>query len=689
MASSCVSGGLMPTAQTTEWWLGPVPIFRCNQPALFSIYTRDYLRADSTTDRTLHEALLHALRSKGHQFAPFDHVDLVTTPRVFGYGFNPISFYFCYHATPSSTPTLPDPKETHLQLSCVVYEVHNTFGEKHIYVMTQSADTSRTPRFPTHTLPRVFHVSPFNDRQGYYRAETHDLRQGSLKVVITYYENPSQPSASGPGPDQFKESAAPLPSRPPKKFVATVAGPAYVLNRWSLGYLVMMYPITAFLTMPRILYQAAILAYRHRLAVYPKPSPMPVNLGKNPPTNTERVAMDIVTQWLSWGWPQATVPNVQVSFILPSGQHIICHSGSTEAHVAAVHQVTVECATYGLFTGLVGSFDPLTALFEAYTECQWDCSDLPRFLGLFSAVCNASGNAELTQHGVTKSLRTMQYLRRGLTLQTSPPSTPCSDIAAALYRRICKTCPFDHQTLVLFWDPILLESVKMVSTRVPPLLQFATISRDDITRSKPSAALETFSAVYVVLPVAWQGQREAKRLLDLLPSATRVQCIYYPGRANHWATNPMDTAWAINRTAMACDHGEHPATAIRVGFWQYCRCIVVTLVTSIINWGFFSIAARFEPESDPYRIHQRLCSYWPAIVPCFRDTMDSPSPRPKRPKPREVTSKDECGCDYPTLHSVRQNMPTTRSLRAAHFCNMLALDALGYLNGRYTVVGTN
>ncbi|KAJ1979133.1 hypothetical protein H4R35_001638 [Dimargaris xerosporica] len=287
-ASSKVAGAPLPPTRTTEWWLGPVPIFRCNQPALFAIYTKDYLHAESPANCTLQQALLRALHTKGYQFAPFDHVDLVTTPRVFGYGFNPISFYFCYHAVSRSIPSPQSPKEAALQLCCVVYEVHNTFGEKHIYVMTQSADTPSTPRFPTHTLPRVFHVSPFNDRQGYYRAETHDLRQGSLKVAITYYESPPKLPVFTSDPRVLKESAESLPSRPPKKFVATVAGPAYVLNQWSLVYLAMVYPITAFLTMPRILYQAALLAYRHRMAVYPKPDPMPVNLGKNPPTDTER-----------------------------------------------------------------------------------------------------------------------------------------------------------------------------------------------------------------------------------------------------------------------------------------------------------------------------------------------------------------------------------------------------------------
>ncbi len=48
-------------------------------------------------------------------------IKLLCMPRMLGYGFNPLSVYFCYARGRS--------------LAAIVYEVHNTFGERHSYVM--------------------------------------------------------------------------------------------------------------------------------------------------------------------------------------------------------------------------------------------------------------------------------------------------------------------------------------------------------------------------------------------------------------------------------------------------------------------------------------------------------------------------------------------------------------------------
>ena len=47
-------------------------------------------------------------------------VRLLTMPRVLGYGFNPLSLYFCYR---------PDGR-----LAAILYEVSNTFGDRHSYL---------------------------------------------------------------------------------------------------------------------------------------------------------------------------------------------------------------------------------------------------------------------------------------------------------------------------------------------------------------------------------------------------------------------------------------------------------------------------------------------------------------------------------------------------------------------------
>ncbi|HEY5801915.1 MAG TPA: DUF1365 domain-containing protein [Burkholderiaceae bacterium] len=77
---------------------------------------------------------------------------LQTFPRVFGYVFNPVSFYFCHRADGA--------------LRAVVCEVHNTFGERHCYLLEDSRGIKPGQEL---TARKVFHVSPFFDVAGAYR----------------------------------------------------------------------------------------------------------------------------------------------------------------------------------------------------------------------------------------------------------------------------------------------------------------------------------------------------------------------------------------------------------------------------------------------------------------------------------------------------------------------------------------
>ncbi len=77
---------------------------------------------------------------------------LQTFPRVLGYVFNPVSFWYCHRSDGS--------------LRAIVCEVNNTFGERHFYLL----DQGRTLRWGELLSARkVFHVSPFCDVEGGYR----------------------------------------------------------------------------------------------------------------------------------------------------------------------------------------------------------------------------------------------------------------------------------------------------------------------------------------------------------------------------------------------------------------------------------------------------------------------------------------------------------------------------------------
>lgn len=80
-------------------------------------------------------------------------VVLQTMPRLFGYLFNPASFFFCYD------------RETRLR--AVICEVSNTFGERHNYLVAHADRRPITPDDRIYTQ-KVFHVSPFFPLGGTY-----------------------------------------------------------------------------------------------------------------------------------------------------------------------------------------------------------------------------------------------------------------------------------------------------------------------------------------------------------------------------------------------------------------------------------------------------------------------------------------------------------------------------------------
>ena len=79
-------------------------------------------------------------------------IRLLCFPRVLGYGFNPLSLWYCEHRDGS--------------LRAVIAEVNNTFGEHHIYLMANAGEPLDWPMRGSAT--KCFHVSPLMDMQGDY-----------------------------------------------------------------------------------------------------------------------------------------------------------------------------------------------------------------------------------------------------------------------------------------------------------------------------------------------------------------------------------------------------------------------------------------------------------------------------------------------------------------------------------------
>jgi DUF1365 family protein len=85
-------------------------------------------------------------------------------PRVLGYTFKPVSFWYC-HRTDNS-------------LAAIVVEVNNTFGEKHCYLL----QGSQLGWGKECTANKVFHVSPFCEVTGTYRFRF--MRSSNQRTVV-------------------------------------------------------------------------------------------------------------------------------------------------------------------------------------------------------------------------------------------------------------------------------------------------------------------------------------------------------------------------------------------------------------------------------------------------------------------------------------------------------------------------
>ena len=118
-----------------------IPIFSRNRRNVYEFRDRDHLGSER---RSVKENLIAYLAENGIQFPAGGRIQFVTLPRVFGYVFNPVSFYFCFDA--AGAP------------HCAVVQVGNTFGEQKPYLIsTPNADGS------FHLItPKHFYVSPFS-----------------------------------------------------------------------------------------------------------------------------------------------------------------------------------------------------------------------------------------------------------------------------------------------------------------------------------------------------------------------------------------------------------------------------------------------------------------------------------------------------------------------------------------------
>jgi hypothetical protein len=118
------------------------PLFGVNRAALYSFNEADHGERDGSSLRLFAQrrAAEHGIDLSGGR------VRLLCYPRLLGYTFNPLSVYFCYGAGG--------------ELALMIYEVRNTFGDIHCYVLPVKPG-QRSAAGIRQDQDKLFYVSPF------------------------------------------------------------------------------------------------------------------------------------------------------------------------------------------------------------------------------------------------------------------------------------------------------------------------------------------------------------------------------------------------------------------------------------------------------------------------------------------------------------------------------------------------
>lgn len=127
---------------------GRLRLFSRNRFNLFSFHDKDFADRSGTPLR----AQVEALMVRAGQEPDGGPIRLLTMPRMLGHVFNPISVWFCHRRDGS--------------LATLIYEVTNTFKERHSYVIPVTPEQAKagvSDKLIRQACDKSFYVSPFMD----------------------------------------------------------------------------------------------------------------------------------------------------------------------------------------------------------------------------------------------------------------------------------------------------------------------------------------------------------------------------------------------------------------------------------------------------------------------------------------------------------------------------------------------
>lgn len=201
------------------------PLFGYNQSRPLKLSDKDYLRGKNTPIGEQLDEFLPVAQ-------PGQRTVLISSPRYFGYAFNPVNFYLRMEG------------DTLLHAAA---EVNNTFGDRHIYPLREL--TAEGTIHWSAKCPKDFHVSPFNNMEGEYHF---GFRIEEDEIFL--------------GVDLWRDGACVMKT--------WIQGAGMTLNSERITRYAFLHPFdTALNSMPRILWQAAVLYFRKKMKIYQRPTP--------------------------------------------------------------------------------------------------------------------------------------------------------------------------------------------------------------------------------------------------------------------------------------------------------------------------------------------------------------------------------------------------------------------------------
>jgi len=300
--------------------------FSHNRFNLFSLFDRDYLKPGP---KDLKAKLWEVLREKPY-LSEISSIKLITVPRVLGYCFNPVSFYYCLNA--AAEPLV------------IVAEVNNTFAERHLYILDKDTATGSAYR---HELEKSFYVSPFNEVSGRY-----SFSFGKLTPADTW------------------EVRVNILQEGQEVFRSGIKGQLEALGRGTVFKVLGKFAFNAWLALPRITWEAAKLYYLRGITVKMKPALVEeLSFRVQSPSVISRLCRWSVEKFLGR---------------IKRGQLILQYPDGSETHfgdLGSKTPITLSIVDWDFFRRVAKAGD--IGFGESYSEGLCEVSDLIGMIKLF------------------------------------------------------------------------------------------------------------------------------------------------------------------------------------------------------------------------------------------------------------------------------------------------------------------